>query len=215
MILFINIHIINIKFTYIQILASFTCYDGENNINGGCKSSGRIIPEAAYNMARDYSEATQDLLDIYPELKSLTECKLVKQFSDVVLQQCKPIRVAIRWLWAMMLFLSISMVALVLIWVAKAFQDKGRSFSMCSINPIQHASIYIQVTRRKEKIFIIRKLENGIFFFYIDIVFFNKTKKECTLYIYIYIYTYICIFGCRLMYPMVVVRHLFNHGGEV
>ncbi|KAH7520304.1 hypothetical protein FEM48_Zijuj08G0129900 [Ziziphus jujuba var. spinosa] len=106
-----------------------------NNINEGCKSSGRVIPEASYNMARDYSEAIQDLLDIYPELKSLTECKLVKQFSNVVLQQCKSIRAAIRWLWVLMLFLSISMVALVLTWVAKAFQDRGRSFSMCSISP--------------------------------------------------------------------------------
>lgn len=87
-------------------------------------------------MAKDYSEAIQDLLNVYPDLKSLAECKLVQRFSDAVLHQCKPLKVAIRFLWLSMLCLSILMVALVLTCLLKAFQDRGKSFSVCSINPL-------------------------------------------------------------------------------
>lgn len=87
-------------------------------------------------MVSAYSRCVQNLLDIYPDLKSLTECSFVKDtFSDVVSHQCRPFRVSIRLLWSSMLSLSIVMVVLVLIWVAKAYQDRGRCFSICSINP--------------------------------------------------------------------------------
>lgn len=88
-------------------------------------------------MAKDYSEAIQDLLNVYPDLKSLAECKLVRHFSDAILPQCKPAKAAIRFLWLSILCLSIFMVALVLTWLLKAFQDKGKFFSICSIKTLQ------------------------------------------------------------------------------
>lgn len=116
------------------VLARFTCY--QYNSSRECESNGKFLPEASYNMVSAYSRCVQNLLDIYPDLKSLTECSFVKDtFSDVVSHQCRPFRVSIRLLWSSMLSLSIVMVVLVLIWVAKAYQDRGRCFSICSINP--------------------------------------------------------------------------------
>jgi hypothetical protein len=119
----------------VQFLARFTCY--QYNYSGGeCQSEGKFLPEASYDMVSAYSRSVQYLLDIYPDLKSLTECSFVKdRFSDVVSHQCRPFRVSIRLLWSSMLSLSIVMAVLVLIWVAKAYQDRGRCFSICSIKP--------------------------------------------------------------------------------
>ncbi|XP_024025453.1 uncharacterized protein LOC21392719 [Morus notabilis] len=116
-----------------HVLASFTCYEEDQE---RCKTDGKFVSEAIYNMASAYSRSTQDLLNIYPDLQRLTECKLVKdKFSYVVLHECVPFRVSVRLLWSSMFSLSIFMVVLVLLWVTKAVQDKGRCFSLCSIRP--------------------------------------------------------------------------------
>ena len=87
-------------------------------------------------MVSAYSNSVQSLLDIYPDLQSLSGCTFVTdRLSDVVSHQCRPFRVSIRLLWASILTLSIFMVVLVLIWVAKGFQDRGRRFTICSITP--------------------------------------------------------------------------------
>ncbi|GMN34340.1 hypothetical protein TIFTF001_004630 [Ficus carica] len=116
-----------------QVLANFTCFE-ENEER--CKKDGKFVSESIYNMASAYSRSTQDLLDIYPDLQRLTECKLLKdKFDYVVLHECVPFRFALRLLWSSMLSLSIFMVVLVLLLVTKAVQDWGRYFSLCSIRP--------------------------------------------------------------------------------
>ncbi|XP_062073444.1 uncharacterized protein LOC133777727 isoform X2 [Humulus lupulus] len=116
-----------------HVLASFTCYENDNE---RCQRDGKFVSEEIYNMASAYSRSTQDILNVYPDLQSLTECRLVKdKFSYVVLHECVPFRVAVRLLWLSMLSLSVIMVVLVLIWVTKAIQDKGRRFSLCSVIP--------------------------------------------------------------------------------
>lgn len=117
-----------------KILAEFTCY--KQNSSKECQSKGKLLPEGSFNMISAYSYSVQSLLDVYPDVQSLVECTFVKdRFSDVVSHQCKPFSNSIRLLWSSMLSLSIFMVVLVLIWVTKAYQDRGRSFTMCSITP--------------------------------------------------------------------------------
>ncbi|XP_030538960.2 LOW QUALITY PROTEIN: uncharacterized protein LOC115747066 [Rhodamnia argentea] len=117
-----------------NVLAPFTCYQG--NSPGKCKSEGKFVPESAYYMACAYSRSIQGLIDMYPDLKGLSECSFVKdRFEEAVLHQCRPFRASTRRLWSSMLALSIVMVALVLAWVVKACQDRGRAFSRCSIFP--------------------------------------------------------------------------------
>ncbi|KAH9712359.1 transmembrane protein [Citrus sinensis] len=117
-----------------NVLSGFTCY-GENSIKN-CRRQGKFIPQNAYDKARAYSESVQGMLDIYPDLQSLTNCTIVKTtFSEVAVNQCTSFKFSIRLLWSWMLSLSIFMVALVISWVARAWQDKGRQFSRCSIIP--------------------------------------------------------------------------------
>ncbi|XP_060970406.1 uncharacterized protein LOC133037362 isoform X2 [Cannabis sativa] len=117
-----------------HVLASFTCYENDNVER--CLRDGKFVSEEIYNMASAYSRSTQDILNVYPDLQSLSECKLVKdKFSYVVLNECVPFQVAVRLLWLSMLSLSVIMVVLVLIWFIKAIQDKARCFSLCSLIP--------------------------------------------------------------------------------
>ncbi|XP_031272904.1 uncharacterized protein LOC116131399 [Pistacia vera] len=116
------------------VLSRFTCY--KENSTKSCRRQRKIIPQKAYDKALAYSQSLQDMLKIYPDLKSLTECTILKDtFADVVMNQCKSFKVSIQLLWSSMLSLSIFMVTLVVIWVVRAFQEKGRCFSRCSIVP--------------------------------------------------------------------------------
>lgn len=119
-----------------QILSRFTCYN--ENSTQVCSRNGKILPEDTYNEASAYSHSVQYMLNVFPDLQNLAECSMVKDaFSDVFLHQCRPFRTSLRWLWASMLSLSISMMLLELTWIVKAFQEKGRCFSRCSIFPRQ------------------------------------------------------------------------------
>ncbi|XP_047179827.1 uncharacterized protein LOC124846585 [Vigna umbellata] len=116
-----------------KILAKFTCH--EEGTGEECKKEGRFLPEASYNMAHAYSRSIQDLLDIYPELQTLSKCTVVKnKVAEIVSNQCKPMRVSTKLLWSSMLSLSIIMVVLVFTWVAKALQWE-RPLSIYSRTP--------------------------------------------------------------------------------
>ncbi|THG02582.1 hypothetical protein TEA_003137 [Camellia sinensis var. sinensis] len=115
------------------VLSRFTCYPDNT---GNCEHNRRFIPESTYVIARACSIALQDLINIFPDLLNLVQCSFLKDtFSNVVLHQCKPFRASTRKLWISLLSLSVVMVVLVLLWVAKAYQDRGRSFLLCSIIP--------------------------------------------------------------------------------
>ncbi|KAJ9177375.1 hypothetical protein P3X46_012601 [Hevea brasiliensis] len=117
-----------------NILSRLTCY--QDNSPETCTREGKIIPESISNMALAYSRSVQNMLSIYPDLESLARCIVVKTaFSDVVKHQCKSFKASIRMLWSSMFSLSVFMMILVLIWVAKAYQERGRCFSRCSIVP--------------------------------------------------------------------------------
>lgn len=117
-----------------DILARFTCNDGISSEN--CKGNGKFLPEPTYLMAYAYIRSIQKLIDIYPDLEDLIHCSFVKdRISDAVLHHCKPFKVSTYLLWVSMLCLSIIMVVLLLLWVAKAYLDRGRRFSRCSIIP--------------------------------------------------------------------------------
>ncbi|XP_059643786.1 uncharacterized protein LOC132285615 [Cornus florida] len=117
-----------------NVLQRFTCY--EDFSTGNCIGDGRFLPEASYMMVRAYSRSIQNLINIFPDLQSLTQCSFVNDaFMDIFWHQCEPFKASSRMLWASMLSLSIVMVVLLLLWVAKAYQNRGGSFSVCSIIP--------------------------------------------------------------------------------
>ncbi|OMP01794.1 hypothetical protein COLO4_11579 [Corchorus olitorius] len=117
-----------------DILSSFTCYS--ENATKKCLRDGKFVPEDAYNKASAYSNSVQAMLNVFPDLQNLAECTMVKDtFSEVFMHQCRPFRRSLKWLWASMLSLSVCMVFLEFTWIIKAYHEKGRSFSRCSIFP--------------------------------------------------------------------------------
>ncbi|KAI4315075.1 hypothetical protein L6164_027922 [Bauhinia variegata] len=117
-----------------RILAEVTCHRNEKVEK--CRKEGKFLSQASYNMAHAYGRSIQNLLDIYPELESLSRCTFVKNgFSDILIHQCEPIRASTKLMWSFMLTLSIVMVFLELAWLADAFLCWGKSISIGSRRP--------------------------------------------------------------------------------
>ncbi|KAL5706770.1 hypothetical protein ACHQM5_024894 [Ranunculus cassubicifolius] len=118
-----------------DVLQRFTCYG--NNPTIPCEEVGRkFISKASYNMAMVYVETIQELLDVLPDIDNLVRCSFVKDtISDILAHQCRPLTKSLKLAWLSILSLSTTMVILVLAWVAKLYQNRGRSFSRCSLVP--------------------------------------------------------------------------------
>ncbi|XP_057958038.1 uncharacterized protein LOC131150953 [Malania oleifera] len=115
-----------------QVLKIFTC---SNTNNGTCKT-GEFISASDFKTAEAYTSSLQNLLDAYPEMESLVDCQLVKDaFSEILLNHCKPLKRYVRMVWIAMIFLSVIMVALILIWVKKAHHEQRHHFSDGSVKP--------------------------------------------------------------------------------
>ncbi|TYJ10800.1 hypothetical protein E1A91_A11G233100v1 [Gossypium mustelinum] len=90
-------------------------------------------------------DCAKDAIPIGKIPDSLTECTMVKNtFSEISLNQCKPFRSSLLWQWASMLSLSISMVFLVFTLILKAYQQRGRNFSICSVFPNRSNSVNVE-----------------------------------------------------------------------
>ncbi|XP_022761596.1 uncharacterized protein LOC111307726 [Durio zibethinus] len=104
-----------------KILILFTCSDANN---GTCQE-GQFISASAYKTVEAYTISIQNLLNVYPDMESLVECQSMKDvFSEILRDHCKPVKRSVRMAWAAMVFLSITMVVLVLIWTAQARHDQ-------------------------------------------------------------------------------------------
>lgn len=78
----------------------------------------------------------QNLLNSYPSMDSLVECQTVKDaFSEILQKHCKPLKRDSRMVWAAIVFLSIVMVVLVLLWTIQARHERRDQFSGSSVNP--------------------------------------------------------------------------------
>ncbi|KAK6923152.1 hypothetical protein RJ641_011456 [Dillenia turbinata] len=117
-----------------KVLARFTCY--KENSSDTCKGSGKIISEESYDMASTYTHSVQDLINIFPDLQSLAKCTFVREkFSDIVSHQCRPFRASVKLLWSSMLSLSTIMILLIMGWIVRTSQERGRTFPRFSITP--------------------------------------------------------------------------------
>ncbi|KVH92448.1 hypothetical protein Ccrd_005510 [Cynara cardunculus var. scolymus] len=121
-----------------EILSTLTCE--KDTPTETCIAEGRFFPESSYGKTMAYIESITNLIATYPDLQSLARCTPVKQaISDIALHQCKPFRTSVRLLWAFILSLSIDMMILTFFWIVKAYQEKGKHFSLCSVVPRHHS----------------------------------------------------------------------------
>ncbi|KAH0451769.1 hypothetical protein IEQ34_019068 [Dendrobium chrysotoxum] len=103
-----------------QIIEKFACLGSSS---GACKP-GEFIPANVYGKVQLYTDSMQDILDSYPGMKSLVDCKLVKDaFSDILFNHCKPLNKYVHMCWASLATLSTISVLFVLLYASEAHQQ--------------------------------------------------------------------------------------------
>lgn len=114
------------KPTYIILLKAIKMYACSNETCNG----GEFIPATVYNSVSLYTSSVQNILDAYPGMQSLVDCRLVKDaFSKILTEECKPLKKYVHMTWAAFATLSTLMVILLLIWTVQGHR-KSRCCSL-------------------------------------------------------------------------------------
>lgn len=109
-----------------------TCPGSEGDTCNG----GILIPANDFNTVEAYSTSIQQLLDVYPGMEHLVECQMVKDaFSEILHDHCKPLKRYVRMTWAALVFLSVVMMALVLIWTTESHHEQEHHSLGGSVKP--------------------------------------------------------------------------------
>ncbi|EEF28541.1 uncharacterized protein LOC8284758 [Ricinus communis] len=115
-----------------KILEPLSCSDSNNGTCG----SGQFISTNDFEAVEGYTTSLQNLLNAYPGMESLVECQSVKDaFSEILTDHCKPLKKYVRMTWGSMLFLSLSMVFLVLIWTVQTHHEQEHHSLDNSVKP--------------------------------------------------------------------------------
>ncbi|CAA2972951.1 uncharacterized protein LOC111371543 isoform X1 [Olea europaea subsp. europaea] len=115
-----------------RILRMLTCPGSEGDTCNG----GILIPANDFNTVEAYSTSIQQLLDVYPGMEHLVECQMVKDaFSEILHDHCKPLKRYVRMTWAALVFLSVVMMALVLIWTTESHHEQEHHSLGGSVKP--------------------------------------------------------------------------------
>ncbi|PIN12567.1 hypothetical protein CDL12_14816 [Handroanthus impetiginosus] len=115
-----------------RVLRQLVCPDSEGQTCNG----GILISANDYNTIEAYSTSIQRLLDVYPGMESLVECQTVTDaFSEIIDKHCSPLKRHIRMVWVSLVILSVVMMALVLVWTARARHGKRHHALGGSVKP--------------------------------------------------------------------------------
>ncbi|XP_058184517.1 uncharacterized protein LOC131301990 isoform X1 [Rhododendron vialii] len=113
-----------------QLLKTISCSDTST-----CQG-GLIIPATDLQTVEAYTISLQNIINVYPGMENLVECQSVAQaFTEILHNHCKPLKRYTRMVWAALVFLSVIMVALVLIWTDEAHHQQKHHFSNSSVKP--------------------------------------------------------------------------------
>ncbi|KAJ7947474.1 Transmembrane protein [Quillaja saponaria] len=131
-----------------EVLKAFTCSDANN---GTCNGGAVVISDSDYMRVEAYTSSIEKLLDVYPGIESLLECQSVKDaFSEILVKHCKPLKKFVQLVWAGMVFLSVVMVLLVLLWTIKAHHEQKHHFSNGSVKPHSTTANILESGEAKE-----------------------------------------------------------------
>ncbi|XP_027189320.1 uncharacterized protein [Cicer arietinum] len=119
-----------------KVLKAFTCLDA----NDGTCEMGNFITDSEYLRVENYTNAIQDLLNVYPSMEHLLECKVVKDaFSQVVINHCKPMKKYVKMAWIGMVLLALIMILLILLWTIKTNHQHYYHQKDASVEPTPNA----------------------------------------------------------------------------
>ncbi|KAL1561382.1 hypothetical protein AAHA92_04093 [Salvia divinorum] len=114
------------------VLRLLVCPDSEGQACNG----GILVPAAEYNTIEAYTSSIQKLLDVYPGMEALVECQTVEDaFAEILGNECGPLKRHAKMVWASLLFLSLTMVALVLNSVVGAHHRRTQHSFGASVKP--------------------------------------------------------------------------------
>ncbi|XP_051133286.1 uncharacterized protein LOC127252942 [Andrographis paniculata] len=107
-----------------RVLRMVACPDDEvKTCNGGIMIRGTY-----FRMVQAYSVAIQRLLDVYPEMENIIECRLIKDaFSKILDNHCKPLKKSLHMIWGSFVALSIVLMVLLIIWIAAAHRHQDQT----------------------------------------------------------------------------------------
>ncbi|GFY92760.1 hypothetical protein Acr_08g0011560 [Actinidia rufa] len=129
-----------------QALKWFTCSDEST---GPCV--GGLFSANEFRTVEGYTNSIQKILNAYPGMEDLVECQSVEDaFSEILHRHCKPLKRYTRMVWAPLSFLSIIMVALVLIWTVESHHMQEHNFSDGSVKPRSTAAEITEASIAKE-----------------------------------------------------------------
>ncbi|ESW22448.1 hypothetical protein PHAVU_005G154700 [Phaseolus vulgaris] len=115
-----------------KALKPFTCLNG---IDGSCDNL-YYITGSQYTRVEAYTNSIQEVLNVYPSVEHLLECKLVKEaFSQVLVNHCKPLKKYAEMVWLGMLLLAVIMVLLIVLWTVKTRHEHRCNLSDGSVEP--------------------------------------------------------------------------------
>lgn len=112
-----------------------------------------MISPRDFNNIKAYTTALKRIVDVYPGIESLAECNTVyDSFSDILDNHCKPLKKDAHMTWGGLVFLSVVMVALVLMWTFDAHHEHNHHHNFDgSIKPRSSAAVdMIELGRVKE-----------------------------------------------------------------
>ncbi|KAK1319162.1 hypothetical protein QJS10_CPB04g01936 [Acorus calamus] len=116
-----------------QVLRRYACVSSTDG--GGCQQ-GEFISASVFSMVSTYTTSVQNLLNTFPSMENLVNCEIVKNaFSEILTDQCKPVKKDVRMTWASMAVLSTIMVLLILMWVIQFHYDDVLRSSDRSVKP--------------------------------------------------------------------------------
>ncbi|XP_057777277.1 uncharacterized protein LOC130995846 [Salvia miltiorrhiza] len=115
-----------------RVLRLLVCPDSE----GPTCNGGIVVAASEYYTIEAYTTSIQKLLDVYPGMEALVECETVElAFAEILQNECAPLKRYAKMVWAALLFLSLTMVSLVLVWTAGAHHQRSRHSFGGSVKP--------------------------------------------------------------------------------
>ncbi|XP_022980136.1 uncharacterized protein LOC111479613 [Cucurbita maxima] len=115
-----------------KVLKLLTC---SNESNEGCEN-GQFMSNSEYKTVEAYTNSIQDFLNVYPGMESLVECQTLKDaFAKILEHHCKPLEKYAYMVWAGLVFVSVFMMCLVLVWTIRAIADQKLHLSDGSVQP--------------------------------------------------------------------------------
>ncbi|KAH0643712.1 hypothetical protein KY290_033400 [Solanum tuberosum] len=114
-------------------------------------TGGVMISPRDFNTVDAYTTAVQKILDVYPGMENLTQCDTVfNAFDDIIDNHCKPLKKSAHLVWGGLVFLSVVMVTLVLVWSFEAHHEENHNNLDSSIKPHSVEADMMELGTRKE-----------------------------------------------------------------